>query len=79
MTTLSEKVTSVLKHPVTGIVSGLYLTGVGLTAIKYLNKNKDKEEGAVNKVIAVGCITGLVGTATLFLGGRVAYKALKSD
>lgn len=79
MTTLSEKVTNVLKHPVTGVVSGLYLTGVGLAAIKYLNKNKDKEKGAFEKVIAVGCLTGLVGTATLLLGGRVAYKALKSD
>ena len=39
MTTLSEKVTSALKHPVTGFVSGLYLTGVGMTAIRYLNNN----------------------------------------
>ena len=34
MSSLSEKVTSIVTHPLTGIVSGVYLTGVGLCAIR---------------------------------------------
>lgn len=79
MTTLSEKVTNIIKHPVTGIVSGVYFTGVGLAAIKYLTKNKDKQENAEEKMIAVSVFTGLVGAATILLGGRTAYRALKKD
>lgn len=79
MTTLSEKVSNIIKHPITGIVGGVYLTGVGLTAVKYLTKNKDKQENASEKVIAVSVFTGLVGAATVLLGGRTAYRALKND
>ena len=35
MSSISEKVYSALRHPGTTILGGLYLTGVGLTAIKY--------------------------------------------
>jgi len=79
MATLNKNVTSILKHPVTGIVSGLYLTGVGLTAIKYLNKNKATTKNAAEKVMVLGVFTGIIGTVTLLMGGRTAFKALKSD
>lgn len=79
MATLNEKVTSVLKHPVTGIVSGLYLTGVGISAIKYLNNNKEKTKNAAEKVVVISVLTGIIGSVTLLLGGRTAFKALKSD
>jgi hypothetical protein len=79
MTTLSEKVTSALKHPVTGFVSGLYLTGVGMTAIRYLNNNKEKHKNVSEKVIFVSWLTGFAGAATLLLGGRTAYQILKNN
>lgn len=79
MTTLSEKVTSALKHPVTGFVSGLYLTGVGITAIRYLNNNKKNTKNVAEKVFFVSCLTGFVGVTTILLGGRTAYQTLKNN
>ena len=79
MTTLSEKVTSVLKHPATGFLSGLYLTGVGITAIKYINKNRETTKNSVEKVVAICTLTGIIGSVTLLLGGRTAYKLIKND
>ena len=79
MTTLSEKVTSALKHPVTGILGGVYLTGVGIAAIKYLNKNRETTKNSVEKVVAISVLTGIIGSVTLLLGGRTALKAIKND
>lgn len=79
MSSLSERVTSIVTHPLTGIVSGLYLTGVGLCAIKKLYEDSDKNEKPSNKLVITSWLTGIVGTSTLLLSGKVAVKALKND
>lgn len=78
MSTLSDKVSNFFYHPATSIVSGLYLTGVGLTAINHLNKNKDSQKNAAEKVIVVGWLTGFAAVATAILGSRFAYNSIKS-
>ena len=74
MSSISEKVYSALRHPGTTILSGLYLTGVGLTAIKYLNNNREKQKHTSEKIIVVGFLTGLAATSTLFFTGKLALK-----
>lgn len=79
MSSLSEKVTSIVTHPLTGIVSGVYLTGVGLCAIRKLYEDSDKNEKPSNKLVVASWLTGIVGASTLLLTGKVALKALKND
>ena len=76
MSSLSEKVTSFVTHPLTGIVGGLYLTG-GLCAIRKLDSFKDKN--VTNKLFVATWLTGLVGGTTLILAGKTTYNALKND
>ena len=79
MSSLSEKVTSFVCHPLTGIISGVYLTGVGLCAIRKLHEDSDKNEKPSNNLVIASWITGIVGASTLILTGKVALKALKND
>ena len=77
MSSLSEKVTSFVTHPLTGIVGGLYLTGVGLCAIRKLDSFKDKN--VTNKLVVATWLTGIVAGTTLILTGKASYNALKND
>lgn len=79
MSSLSEKVTSIVTHPLTGIVSGVYLTGVGLCAIRKLYDDSDKNEKPSNTLVVASWLTGIVGASTLLLTARVGLKALKND
>ena len=79
MSSLSEKVTSIVTHPLTGIVSGVYLTGVGLCAIRKLYEDSDKNEKPSNNLVIASWLTGIVGASTLLLTARVGVKAFKND
>ena len=79
MSSISEKVTSIVTNPLTGIVSGVYLTGVGLCAIRKLYEDSDKNEKPSNKLVVASWLTGIVGASTLLLTGKVALRALKND
>ncbi len=79
MSSVREKITSIVCHPLTGIVSGVYLTGVGACALRKLYQNSDKNEKPSNKLVVVSWLTGLAGAATLLLTGKMVVKALKND
>lgn len=79
MSSLSEKVTSFVTNPLTGIVSGVYLTGVGLCAIKKLNESSDKNKKPDQKLVVITWLTGFIGASTILLTGKAVLKALKND